>query len=366
MQRKNLILGVLGILIIAAIFTIESSKPERTSSGTDDNVAVLSKTEKAARYEPAKEISTPDGFINTDSITLGEFIGKKVVLVDFWTYSCINCQRTLPYLNAWYEKYADKGLVIIGLHTPEFEFEKKYENVTAAVKKFDIRYPVVLDNDYSTWTAYKNRYWPRKYLVDIDGFIVYDHIGEGGYEDTERAMQAALNERLQVLHSEGTIESPIADPSGVATSGAQSPEVYFGASRNEYLGNGTPGTTGITIFTNPPEIVPNTLYLTGTWNLEDEHAENVASGAKIIFRYRAKDVYFVAGSDAANEIEIRIDGKPPTGILGDDLVMKSGRAIGTIREERLYRLIEGAASEEHTIEIIVKNPGLRTFTFTFG
>ena len=143
--------------------------------------------EKSKRYSVAKEITTPDGFINTDGkpVTIGEFVGKKVVLLDIWTYSCINCQRTTPYLNAWYEKYKDDGLVIIGLHTPEFEFEKVYQNVLDATNRLGIKYPVVLDNDYSTWNAYQNRFWPRKYLIDIDGFVVYDHIGEGAYEETE-------------------------------------------------------------------------------------------------------------------------------------------------------------------------------------
>jgi len=202
---------VVAVLIVGSILYLESRKielPSTTSLGEDiDITAIFAEekntsdsnrdredrekriAEKKKKYEPAKEVSTPDGFINTDSVTVSELVGKKIILVDFWTYSCINCQRTLPYLNSWHEKYADKGLVILGLHTPEFEFEKGYENVKRAVEKFSVRYPVILDNDYSTWTSYKNRYWPRKYLIDIDGFIVYDHIGEGAYEETEKKIQ---------------------------------------------------------------------------------------------------------------------------------------------------------------------------------
>src|SRR3989344_7615215 len=135
--------------------------------------------------EKYKEIVNPSGFVNTDGITVGSQVGKKVVLVDFMTYSCINCQRTFPYLNAWYKKYKDQGLEIIGIHTPEFAFEKDIENVREAMKRFGIMHPVVLDNDYATWRAYGNRFWPRKYLIDIHGDIVYDHIGEGAYEETE-------------------------------------------------------------------------------------------------------------------------------------------------------------------------------------
>src|SRR3989344_6905350 len=174
------------ILIGGSILFLESRKvsvPDRNSTNSD--IKTLTGSGKAKQYVSAKEISTPDGFINTDAISIANLIGKNVILIDFWTYSCINCQRTLPYLNAWYEKYADQGLEIIGIHTPEFDFEKEYANVEKAIEKFGIKYPVVLDNDYSTWQAYKNQYWPRKYLIDIDGFVVYDHIGEGGYDETE-------------------------------------------------------------------------------------------------------------------------------------------------------------------------------------
>ena len=179
MKNKNIILLVAVLIVVGAIFYLESLKPEQ--SDLDPVVAdnIVPVEEKASMYEEAKEITTPDGFINVDDISVSELIGKKVVLVDFWTYSCINCQRTLPFLNAWYDKYKDQGLEILAIHTPEFEFEKDYGNVLAATEKFDIEYPVILDNDYSTWRAYKNRYWQRKYIIDIDGFIVYDHIGEG-------------------------------------------------------------------------------------------------------------------------------------------------------------------------------------------
>src|SRR3989344_6786961 len=186
--QKILVSVILLAAVVVGIFYLNSQKASRSGGESVEVKTNINKEEKLARYEPAKEITTPDGFINIDGepITISEFIGKKVILVDFWTYSCINCQRTTPYLNAWYKKYgstllttSSPGLVIIGLHTPEFEFEKNYQNVLEATKKMGIKYPVVLDNDYSTWNAYQNRFWPRKYLIDIDGYIVYDHIGEG-------------------------------------------------------------------------------------------------------------------------------------------------------------------------------------------
>src|SRR3989338_1712218 len=160
MNRQRILLAAVLVAISSLIFYFESVKVTvNPSEAVESTIAPrMPKTEKAGRYDFAKEISSPDGFINTQAITINELIGRKVILVDFWTYSCINCQRTTPYLNAWYEKYKDQGLEIIGMHTPEFEFEKDYDNVLKAVKKFAIEYPVVLDNDFSTWQAYKNRY----------------------------------------------------------------------------------------------------------------------------------------------------------------------------------------------------------------
>jgi thiol-disulfide isomerase/thioredoxin len=147
------------------------------------------------------EITQPAGFVNTDGepVTIDQYIGKKVILVSFMTYSCSNCQATFPYINAWYEKYASDGFIVIGIHTPEFAFEKDLQNVILAMQKYGVTYPVVLDNEYATWKAYGNRYWPHEYLIDIHGNIVYDHIGEGAYEATESRILEALEERKSFL-----------------------------------------------------------------------------------------------------------------------------------------------------------------------
>lgn len=150
------------------------------------------------------EIKDPSGFVNTDDkpIRISDYVGKKVILLNVMTFSCINCQRTFPYVNSWYDTYKDEGLIVIGIHTPEFAYEKNKANVEEAMMKFGITYPVVLDNDYKTWRAYGNRYWPRKYLIDIHGNIVYDHIGEGAYKETEAKIQELLKERTEVLNAE--------------------------------------------------------------------------------------------------------------------------------------------------------------------
>jgi len=360
MKTKTITLILVLIAIAGAIAYLESQKPARISPGEaviQPNVSVSAvKSSKLNQgYPLAKEIVNPSGYINTDKITVSELVGKKVILIDFWTYSCINCVRTIPYLNSWYEKYNDKGLVIIGVHTPEFLFEQKYENVQAAVQKFGIKYPVVLDNNYSTWTAYGNLYWPHDYLIDIDGFIVYDHIGDGGYDETEQKIQELLQERMVVLKINGNVTANISIPSSAVNvdfTKVGSPEVYFGAGRNDYLGNGRPHTVGIQNLSEPAEIKTNTLYLIGNWNFQEEFAENENPQAKIIFHYNAKSVYLVASAKNNATIRVFRDGKPLGNEAGGDVVLRNGSSIVNISESRLYKLIEDPAGYgEHTLEI---------------
>lgn len=375
MSIKRAILLLVGAGILGSILYLESTRlPGPSGQGGEGEIQIdlTSKRveDKANRYENAYGISTPDGFVNTEGITVEELIGKKVILIDFWTYSCINCQRTLPYLNAWHEKYSDMGLEIIGVHTPEFEFEKDYDNVVSAVEKFGVNYPVVLDNDFSTWFAYRNRYWPRKYLIDIDGFIVYDHIGEGGYDETERKIQELLEERATVLGLEAEMERDIVRPEGVeevSRFARRSPEIYFGAWRNDDLGNGTVRVEGIQSLLEPTSPKLNTLYLSGTWEIKKEFAENTSRGAKITFRYQAEKVFFVASSLEGVNIRILRDGVPLGDEAGEHVTIQDGVSSVFIQEAGLYRLIEDPeGSGEHTLEIIIEGPGLEAFTFTFG
>lgn len=369
MQKKITLILVL-ILIVGAIYFLESSR--QNPNGEADVVQVppsagMGEEEKAKMFPVAKEITTPDAFINVDDVTVEEHIGKNVILVDFWTYSCINCQRTLPYLNAWHEKYSDKGLVILGIHTPEFEFEKELENVRAAVEKYDIEYPVVLDNDFSTWRAYRNRYWPRKYLIDIDGYIVYDHIGEGGYEETERHIQAALKERNEKLGMKEEVASDIAQVTAEAPARTNSPEVYFGAARNELLANGTAFSVETQQLQVPDAIKRNQLYLGGTWRTEEEYATNYSKNARIVFKYQASKIFMVASSEEPIDVILKLDGKSLGNAAGESVVKRNGQDIVTIQEDGLYRLVEDPAGfNEHTIEIIIPKEGLKAFTFTFG
>jgi thiol-disulfide isomerase/thioredoxin len=288
-------------LIPSGSGVVASDVSNKTEGNTLTGIKALSAEDrikmKSLQYPKAPEIANPSGFVNTDGqpVTLAGFKGKKVVLVDFWTYSCINCQRTIPYLNAWYKKYADQGLEIVSIHTPEFAFEKVQSNVEGGVKRFGIEYPVVLDNDYGTWKAFSNEYWPREYLIDIDGFIVHDHAGEGEYDVTEQAIQKALAERSTVFGS-GKVSSGIVSPADIITmdsSKISSPETYFGSGRNEYLSNGKQNTSGTQSLVLPQNISLNSLYLSGNWNFLPEYAETSDTNAKIIYKYNAKPGAFV-------------------------------------------------------------------------
>ncbi|MDB5259120.1 MAG: hypothetical protein JWO73_328 [Candidatus Taylorbacteria bacterium] len=359
----------------------------------------LSAAEKAVRFKKSPEIVGASGFINTKglganpaddhaSITVAQFKGKKVVLLDIWTYSCINCQRTLPYVESWYDKYADTGLEIISIHTPEFSFEKVQKNVEDAAKRLGVKYPIVLDNDYSTWNALHNQYWPRKYLVDIDGYIVYDHIGEGNYDETEKAIQKALielhgrNGETMPMPAVTSFSTPAAGSmKPVSYDGARvgSPEVYFGAGRNEYLANGRQGMSGDQSLVAPDasKAQKNALYLGGTWSFESEFAEeksaSAAAPATVLFRYNAKNVYMVASADKAIapngvEIEVYKDGVKQCGVSGAGNFCSANSSAPSviINAEQLYQLIEGDSYGEHTLEIRIKKGGLKAFTFTFG
>ncbi len=368
-SKKNILLIVALLLIASSIYYLEAQKPEIiTSTEPAKQIVETVNKVKSDQYDEAIELVQPSGFLNADGpITIGELIGKKVILVDFWTYSCINCQRTLPYLTAWYDKYSDKGLEIVGVHSPEFEFEKIRENVAEAIERFGIKYPVVQDNDFLTWRAYKNRYWPRKYIIDIDGYIVYDHIGEGGYEETEKKIQELLMERANKLDEKNEgIMSSIVDPENKYLNAAKgiSPEIYFGASRNEYLKNGGQNSVGEQSFDAPDGFDLNGVYLDGEWDIQNEFSQNRSTDDRLIFKYKAKEVFMVASSEELIKVKVLVDGKPIAQIAGADMDVYSNL---TIQKEGLYHIIQhGPEVETHTLELIPEEPGFKVFTFTFG
>lgn len=329
----------------------------------DDSTATRSTGERKPLGPRYTEIVRPDGFVNSLPFELKDYIGKKVILVDFLAYSCINCQRTFPYLNAWYKAYEDDGLLIVGIHTPEFAFERKKENVEEAAQRFGLTFPIVLDNSYATWTAYGNRYWPHKYLINVYGEMVYDHIGEGAYDETEQKIVELLNELKRVNGAPGGVDDKkTAIPETIVS--ARSPETYFGAARNSaYVGNILGGTETEGVYTIPSTRVQNRFYLGGSWKITDEYIESQGTGSTLVYDFDARNVYVVAESSEGAHMSVSIDGVPVVAEdAGDDVVDGSLSVSGS----RLFHIFTAPEGERHTVELSVTQGVVRLYTFTFG
>lgn len=361
--KTAIIMGAIIIGAIVALSTYFSSFDQPTNAKPQLQSSDLNIDKKG--FKKAPELEGIAGYINTNSDELKEKIKGKVVLYDIWTYSCINCQRTLPYIVAWNEKYADKGLVIIGIHSPEFEFEKDIKNVESAVQKFGITYPVVLDNDMTIWRAFDNHYWPRKYLADDEGYIRYDHIGEGNYDETEKAIQKLLEERSRKLGLDVAYSQPLVDIKEEHPESA-TPEIYFGynyaTGRNQFGNPEGFGPEKDIKYAIPEKLHQDNFYLDGIWkNLADRMVLSSNTG-KIILPYTAKQVNIVASGKS--NLTIFLDGKPlDKSMYGAD-VNQDGKVITS--NSRLYNIVKDSQASSHVLEIDVNSPGFEIYTFTFG
>lgn len=293
----------------------------------------------------------------------------KVVLVDFWTYSCINCLRTLPYVKAWAEKYRDQGLVVIGVHAPEFAFERDVGNVTKAMKELGISYPVAIDNDYKIWRAFNNEYWPAHYFADAQGRIRYHHFGEGDYAESERVIQQLLREAGAKTVADGLIN---ADAKGVQLAPdmneVQSPETYVGYQRAEHFVPETSLVPDKVAAYNPPDkLALNDWSLGGQWSVGAERATAVAPASRIVYRFHARDLHLVLGPAADGKpvrFKVMIDSQVPGDAHGVDVAPDG---TGHVTEQRLYQLVrqnDGVQDRTFTIEFL--DPGVSAYAFTFG
>lgn len=330
------------------------------SSGNTSSVTIAE-----SQYPVVPDLTGITGYINTSPDDLKSQMKNKVVLYDFWTYSCINCLRTLPYLEAWNEKYADKGLLIIGVHSPEFEFEKDINNVKMAVQKYNVKYPVVLDSNHQTWDAFSNRYWPAEYLTDYTGHIRHTNFGEGEYDQTETVIQQLLAERAQHLELSVDTNMSLVNLQPHQFSYQQTPELYFGydfAQGRSFIGNqeGFQPDKVVT-YSLPSNFVQDHFYLEGDWqNLADSMKLSSNSG-KIVLSYYAKDVHIVvAGPDT--DVQVLLDGQP---ITSSDAGHDVQNGTVHVSENRLYTVVSSQQAAAHTITLIAK-PGFQIYTFTFG
>jgi len=285
-------------------------------------------------FGPAPEIIPGGVWFNSSPLTLAALRGK-VVLVDFWTYTCINCIRTLPYLRSWHDRYSDAGLVIIGVHTPEFEFEKSADNLRSAISDYQLTYPIVQDNDYATWRAYSNRFWPAKYLIDKSGTIRYRHFGEGKYDETERQIQRLLAE------TGATISATVSNPTYQNYS--RTPELYVGSDR----------------------FVSGTLDFSGDW-IDHGEFRTAYKDAALTLDFTAKEVFLIMrpNSAATPRVRLLLDGRPlPENTAGVD-AGSEGELL--IRADRLYKLLNLPQPGSHTLTIEFLNHPVDLFAFTFG
>jgi len=302
-------------------------------------------------------------WINSPPLTR-ESLRGKVVLVDFWTYSCINCIRTLPYVTSWYDKYRDDGFVVVGVHTPEFAFEKDEANVKRAVARYGIRYPVALDNFYGTWKAYDNRYWPAHYLFDAQGRLREVHFGEGKYRETERAIQSLLME-ARLLHVPQPLDRRV---STVDFARIDSPETYIGYARAQSFSSQQPAARDRAAnYTAPSRLGLNDWALLGTWKITRESAELEAPGGGILFRFKAPKLNLVMSGDGERaKATVLLDGRPiPSDARGAD-TGEGGRLV--VGAPRLYNLVTLPPQDraDHLFEIRFDDPGVELFAFTFG
>ena len=364
--KTGLVFGVIiaaGLVMVGLIFSGLDQKVE--SSTVFEEVNSLQNLDKS-KFKKAPELVGIANYLNTTPEELREEIKGKVVLYDIWTYSCINCIRTLPYITAWNDKYSDQGLLIVGIHSPEFEFEKDVNNVKMAIEKHGISYPVAMDNDMETWKAFENRYWPRKYIADHEGYLRYDHIGEGRYQETEKVIQQLLQERAASLGIQVDSTSTLVDIEEFEHSMFRTPELYFGykfAQNRNQLGSEEGFQPGKIISYSEPENVDlHKFYLIGDWKNYEDSMELTSEVGSIKLLYNAKEVNIVTENRA--ELEILLDGKPlPREYSGKDI---SDGNLLHVTEAGLYNIITSDSSASHLIEINVKGKGFQIFTFTFG
>ncbi len=343
---------------------IENNELTQTSIQEDGKTLQVITIDKS-RFRKAPNLVGIADYINSTPEQLSKDIEGKVVLYDIWTYSCINCIRTLPYVTAWNEKYADEGLLIIGVHSPEFEFEKDVKNVQMAVDKHGITYPVVLDNEKQTWKAFENRYWPRKYIADHEGYIRYDHIGEGAYQKTEEIIQQLLQERSLSLGMQTASAESFVKIEEFQHTSFRTPELYFGykfAQGRNQLGSPEGFSPGNDVtYSIPKDLQQHYFYLDGTWQNLQDGMKLISNSGSIVLPYHAKEVNIVTGSEG--ELEILLDEKPiPISYAGKDVV------LGTVNVQGpdLYNIVTSVDPASHILRINVSKPGFEIFTFTFG
>jgi cytochrome c biogenesis protein CcdA/thiol-disulfide isomerase/thioredoxin len=364
--------GVLRRLSLASTTGVEQKLIDRfhpvAHASASDTTAVQRSTVQLSNEGAFPGFDGAVKWLNSPPLTRAQLKGK-VIVVDFWTYSCINCLRSIPYVEAWSEKYKNDGLVVVGVHTPEFAFEKDPANIAKAVTDLKITYPVAIDSDYAIWKAFNNQYWPAHYFIDAKGEIRYHHFGEGKYDESEEVIQQLLKEKNSSLNATGFVQVNSSGSEAAPDFGnVASPETYVGYDRAQnYASPQTIRQDKPQAYTAPARLTVNQWGLVGSWNVSGEHAQLAAAPGKVIFRFHARDLHFVLGPGKNGQpirFRIRIDGTPPGEDHGGDT---DANGDGVVKEYRLYQLVRQKGKiEDRTFEIEFLDPGVQAFAFTFG
>ena len=353
--RYGLPAAALVLVSVGAVLVAANTDPDRLGNRSTDP-----RTLPAGK--PAGPLDGATGWINTPALAPGDLAGK-VVVYDFWTYSCINCVRTLPHLRAWHERYARDGAVIVGVHSPEFDFEYARANVESAVRRLGVTWPVAVDNDKTIWDAFRNAYWPTKYVADRDGRIRYKHIGEGAYQETEDVLRSLLG--VDPASPRATLPAGRHDGDPPPAGDAITPETYLGTTR------GTAGARpGLITYSEPGPLATGECRLAGPWGAEAQKVTAAAAGAAIVLAYRSREVNLVMTppKGGAVDVQIEVDGRPlpPELRTVDTVVDSSGGTYVHVDHDGLYRLVLGPGVAEHTVRVTARQPEVAAFAFTFG
>jgi thiol-disulfide isomerase/thioredoxin len=353
-RRYLAVAAVLVLVAVGAVVVASQSSPSSVSGGVDV------KNLKVGPQVPT--LSKAQGWLNTKPLTGADLTGK-VVLYDFWTYSCVNCVRSIPHIRAWYQRYAADGLVVVGVHSPEFDFEKSPSNVVAAVKRLGVDYPVALDPNMGIWNAFGNQYWPEEWVADKSGHLRYQSIGEGDYTQTENVLRELLgvkkNAPRAAASTAGSLGAPPAQNQNITQ------ETYLGLQRGSVA---QPG-----VMTYPPlaTVPPNEAGLVGSWDGTDQYVQSTAPGATVVLSYQARSanlVMSVAKNTPPVKVVVQLDGQPlPVADRTDETqVDTQGQTYVMVSTPDLYRLVLSPTLQSHTVRLIAQAPGLQAYSFTFG
>ena len=368
--NKLLVAAILAMAIGAPIagFLVDTKGQPTTSTGVRVPFLHGFPIAPGAGQTELASLERADAWFNSPPLTPSALRGK-VVLIDFWTYTCINWQRTRPFVRAWAEKYKDQGLVVIGVHSPEFAFEKNLNNVRWAVQDMRVDYPVAVDNNHVIWRAFRNQYWPALYFIDAQGRVRHHHFGEGAYEQSEMIVQELLRE----AGASGISREPVAvDARGLEVAAdwgnLKSPENYLGLERTENFAS--PGGAALDkprVYALPAGLRLNAWGLSGDWTVRKDAAVLNKAGGRIAYRFHARDLHLVMGPvapGASVKFRVLIDGQPPGAANGVDV---DEQGNGTVTEQRLYQLIrQPKPIADRQFEIEFSGPGVEAFAFTFG